>query len=64
MDQIIIRGQPLEIVENYNTRSEDNIREWIGLEFAKSQRTVENRKMEKTGCSIICGAPAFLAVKG
>ena len=26
---------------------EDNIREWIGLEFAKSQKAVENRKMEK-----------------
>ena len=24
-------------------RWEDNIREWIGLEFAKSQRAVENR---------------------
>ena len=36
----------------------DNIREWTGLEFAKSQRAVENReKMEKTGCEIICGAP-------
>ena len=25
-------------------RWEDNIREWTGLEFAKSQRTVENRE--------------------
>ena len=25
-------------------RREDDIREWTGLEFAKSQRTVENRK--------------------
>ena len=25
-------------------RREDNIREWTGLEFAKSQRAVENRK--------------------
>ena len=25
-------------------RVEDNIREWTGLEFAKSQRAVENRK--------------------
>ena len=24
-------------------RLEDNIKEWIGLEFAKSQRVVENR---------------------
>ena len=23
---------------------EDNIREWTGVEFAKSQRTVENRE--------------------
>ena len=25
-------------------RLEDNIREWTGLEFTKSQRAVENRK--------------------
>ena len=32
-------------------RWEDNIREWTGLEFAKSQRAVENRKkVEETGC--------------
>ena len=42
----------------------DNIREWTGLEFAKSQRAVENReKMEKTGCEIIGGAPTTLEVK-
>ena len=45
-------------------RWEDNIREWTGLEFGKSQRAVENGKMEKTGCKIICGAPTALAVKG
>ena len=45
-------------------RWEDNIREWTGLEFAKSQRAVENGKMEKIGCEIICGAPTTLAVKG
>ena len=28
-------------------RWEHNIRKWIGLEFAKSQRVVENRKMEE-----------------
>ena len=45
-------------------RWEDNIREWTGLEFAKSQRAVENRgKMEETDCEIICGAPATLMVK-
>ena len=47
------------------TRREDNIREWTGLEFAKSQTAVKNRKkMEKTGCEIICWAPTTLAVKG
>ena len=45
-------------------RWEDNIRELTGLEFAKSQKAVENReKMEKTGCEIICDAPTTLAVK-
>ena len=28
-------------------RWKDNIRKWTGLEFAKSQRAVENREMEK-----------------
>ena len=42
-------------------RWEDNIWEWTGLEFAKSQTAVENRE---TGCEIICGAPTTLAVKG
>ena len=46
-------------------RWEDDIREWTGLEFAKSQRAVENRaKMDETGCEIICVAPTTLAVKG
>ena len=46
-------------------RWEDNIREWTGLEFGKSQRAVENRgKMEETGCKIICGAPTTLVVRG
>ena len=45
-------------------RWEDNIREWTGLRFAKSQRAVENGKMEETGCEIICGASTTLAVKG
>ena len=45
-----------------NTRQikywEDNIKEWTGLEFAKSQRAVENReKMEQTGCEVIYGTP-------
>ena len=46
-------------------RWEDNIREWTGLKFAKFQRAVANRKkMERTGCEVICGAPTTLAVKG
>ena len=46
-------------------RWEDNIKEWTGLDFGKSQRAVENRgKLEKTGYKIICGAPTTLAVKG
>ena len=49
-------------------RWEDNIREWAGLEFAKSRRAVENRekwrKKPQTGCKVICGAPTTLAVKG
>ena len=45
-------------------RWEDNIRDWTGREFVKSQRAVENGKMEETGCQITCGAPTTLAVKG
>ena len=45
-------------------RWEDNIREWTSLDFPKSQRAVENGKMEETGFKIICGAPVTLAVKG
>ena len=46
-------------------RWEDNIREWTGLEFAKSQRAVENReKMEETGCEIIWGVPKTLTIMG
>ena len=45
-------------------RWEDNIREWAGLEFDKSQRAVEyTKKMEETGCKIMCGAQTTLAVK-
>ena len=34
-------------------RWEDNIREWTGLQFGRSQRAVENReKKEKTGCEM------------
>ena len=46
-------------------RWKDSIREWTGLEFGRSQKAVENRrKIEKTGCKIICGAPTTLVVKG
>ena len=46
-------------------RWEDNIREWSGLEFGKSQRAVENwGKWRKLVEKIICGAPTTLAVKG
>ena len=34
------------------------------MEFAKSQRAVEHREMEETGCEVICGAPTNPAVKG
>ena len=39
-------------------RREDNIREWTGLEFVKSQRRVKNRENGESG------APTTLAVKG
>ena len=50
-------------------RWEDNIREWTGLEFAKSQKAVENmekwRKLvAKSSVLPICGAPTTLVVKG
>ena len=48
-------------------RWEDNIREWTGLKFGRSQRAVKNRenwRKKKTGCKIICGAPTTFAVKG
>ena len=40
-------------------RWEDNIREWTGVEFGKSQRAVESGEKwkKKTSCKIICGAP-------
>ena len=45
-------------------RWEDNIREWAGLEFGKSQRSWRTGiKMEETGCEIICGAQTTLAVR-
>ena len=43
---------------------EDNIREWTGLEFAKSKRAVENRNMEETNCVVTCGVSTTPAVNG
>ena len=41
-----------------------NFREWTGLEFAKSQRAVEDRKkMGETGCEVISGTSTIPAVK-
>ena len=41
----------------------DNIKEWTGLEFTKSQRAVENRnKIGETGCEVIRGAPLIPVV--
>ena len=46
-------------------KSWEDIREWTGLEFAKTQRAVVNReKMEETGCEVICDAPTTLTLKG
>ena len=44
---------------------EANIREWTGLEFAKSQRAVENReKWRKLVAKSSVVPPTTLAVKG
>ena len=46
-------------------RWEDNITEWIALEFTKSQRAVENReKWRKMVVKLKYGAPTILVVKG
>ena len=45
-------------------RWEDNIREWTGLEFAESQRAVENRKKWRKLVAKSSDAPTTLAVKG
>ena len=55
----------LLIISDRGRGGTTNIREWTDLEFAKSQRAIENKeKIEETGCEIICGAPTILAVKG
>ena len=46
-------------------RREDNIREWIGLEFAKFQWAMDNReKWRKLVVKSFRGVPTTLAVKG
>ena len=43
----------------------DNIREWTGLEFAKSQRAVENReKWRKLVAKLSVVSPTTLPIKG
>ena len=44
-------------------RWEDNIRKWTSLEFAKSQRAVENREKWRKLVAKSCGAPTTFAVK-
>ena len=39
---------------------EDNIREWTGLEFGKSQRAVENRKKLVAKSSVVPQRPSRL----
>ena len=43
-------------------RWEDNIREWTGLEFAKSQRAVENRKKRRK--LVVKSSVVPLVIKG
>ena len=38
-------------------RWKDSIKEWTGLEFAKSKGQWRTGKMEETGCKVVCGAP-------
>ena len=45
-------------------RWKDNIREWIGLEFFKSLRVVENREKWKKLVVKSCVAPTTPMVKG
>ena len=41
-------------------RWEDNIREWTGLEFDKSQRAVENRKKKKKWRKLVAKSSVVL----
>ena len=52
-------------VKREKKRWEDNIREWTGLEFARSQRAVENRgKWRKLVAKSSVVPQMTLAVKG
>ena len=65
--QTILQGKVKGVKRHGRQRErwKDNIGEWTGLEFAKSQRAVENReKWRNLVCKIICGASTTLAVKG
>ena len=44
MDRLGVRGKEGRRQGRQRKRWEDNIKEWTGLEFAKSQRAVENRR--------------------
>ena len=45
-------------------RWEDNVREWTGLDFAKSQRAVENREKWRKLAVKLSGAPTTPVAKG
>ena len=55
-----------EIRQTVKRGAKTTQRSGAGLEFAKSQRAVENRTQKNggTGCEVICGAPTTPAVKG
>ena len=48
----------------HRKRWEDNIREWTGLEFGRSQRAVENREKWRKLVVKSSGASMTLVVKG
>ena len=47
-------------------RWEDNIKDWMGMEFGDSLRAAEDTpgKRERYCCNVICGAPTTSKVKG
>ena len=45
----------------HKRRWEDNIKEWVGMDFASSIRAAEKKdKVERDCCEIICGVPTTL----